>query len=263
MKYRFLIVIFFLSTNLFAQSKDDRQLFKKFVTICNSYKQLPLQLSIEFKKSSNIPLNKEDSSVMEGVFYLQAEGGYIRFGNAEQIVTDSFVLMIMNGNKQMILSKYATDIAAQVNNMVSMPVTDSSIKGLNERYTIRQEQLDNETAILKISNKQNVYATELPFETNTLTYNTRSGNPVKIETIKRSLIKNTPGTDPGFSARTVSVPQKGDYLIKEDTTTYMYKTIAHDTNKNLPVKMQDRIEKDSSGNYAPAKAYKNYTLIVN
>ena len=65
---------------------------------------------------------------------VQEGGRYLGFANVEQIITDSFVLMIMNVNKQMVLSKYKMDITAQINNMVSMPVTASSIKNLTETY---------------------------------------------------------------------------------------------------------------------------------
>ena len=123
--------------------------------------------------------------------------------------------------------------------------------------------LDKETAVLEVTNKQNVYGTELPFEINTLTYNTKTNNPVKIETVKRGLVKKPADGRPQFNATIVSIPQKGDYLVKEDHTVYLYKSLAHDANKKLPVLLADRVEKDSSMNYTAVAAYKNYALIRN
>lgn len=263
MKYKLLIVFILLSQGLFAQNKQAKQLFKKYISVCNAYKQLPLQLEIEYKKTSNIVLYKSDSSTMQGVFYIKKEGAYIQFGEAEQIITDSLVLIVMGNIKQMVLSKNTIDIAGQVNKMISVPVSDSSIKMLTDKYTIQQKTSDKETAVLEITNKQNVYSTQLPLEINTLTYNTKNGNPLKIETLKRSLVKKPAEGGFPFSATVVSIPQKGDYLVKEEVTVYGYKILTHDVNIKLPVLLADRIEKDNSVNYVPVKGYKNYALLIN
>jgi hypothetical protein len=261
MKYKLLIASIFLSVNIFAQSKETTQLFKKFVIICNGYKQLPLQLIVDYKKTSNMPLYKDDSTAMQGVFYLEKGAAYIKFGEAEQIVTDSLALIVMSGINQMLLSENTTDIAAKVNSMINMTVMDSSVKSFAERYTIQQKSLDAVTAVLEISNKQKVYGTEIPFEKIILTYNSKTNDPQKIETIKRGLIKKP--AEGEYAATMITIPEKGEYLLKEDVTAYVYKTITHDANKKMPVILADRIVKDTANNYIPVKAYKNYTLIVN
>ena len=263
MKYKILIAFILFSPGLFAQNKLAKQLFKKYIGVCNAYKQLPLHLEIEYKKTSNMALYNDDSTTMQGVFYIQKKGAYIQFGQAEQIITDSLVLIVMGNIKQMVLSKNNINIAGQVNKMISAPVSDSSIKILIDKYTIQQKILNKETAVLTITNKQNVYSTQLPLEINTLTYNTKNGNPVNIETLKRSLVKKPEEGGLPFSATVVSIPQKGDYLIKEELTVYRYKTLTHDENIKLPVLLADRIEKDDAANYAPVKGYKNYALIMN
>lgn len=263
MKINLLTLCILFSSALFGQADDAAQLFKKYTGICNAYKQLPLQLEIEYKKSSNIPLYKDDSATVQGVFYIQKEGAYIQFGEAEQIINDSLVLVVMDNIKQMLLSQSNIDIAAQINKMISTPVKDSSISNLVEKYSIEQKKLDKETAVIEIRNKQNMYNTSLPYEVNTLTYNTKNGNPIKIQTLKRSLVKKTDDNKIQLSATMVTIPEKGDFFIKEDTAVYLYKSLTHNENIKLPVQLADRVEKDASANYTPVKAYKSYALIMN
>lgn len=263
MKYILTIGSILISSCVFCQKKETVELFRKFVEVCNTYKQVPLQLNISYKKVSNIPLYLEDSSKMEGVFYLEKNGGYIHFGDAEQIITDSFALMVLENINQMVLSENSADITAQIKKLLSSPFSDSSIENFASRYSIVQTVMDNETSRIEINNKSNVYGTDLPVEKITLQYNTKNNNPGTIETIKRKLVKK-PATGAGnFSAVAVTVPGKGDYLIKEDVTTYLYKSIRHDANKKMPVMLSDRIVKDGTDKYVPAKAYQHYNLIFN
>ena len=133
MKYKILAALIVFSQALFAQERETAQLFKKYVNVCNTYKQLPLQLEIEYKRSTNMVLSNDDSTTMKGIFYIQKDGAYIKFGDAEQIITDSLVLIVMTNIKQMVLSESNVDIAGQVNKMINTPVGDSSITGFMEK----------------------------------------------------------------------------------------------------------------------------------
>ncbi|MEO6542242.1 MAG: hypothetical protein ABIN74_14665, partial [Ferruginibacter sp.] len=233
MRYTLLTIFVFLQLNLFAQSAETSLLFKKFIHVCNAYKQLPLQLTIEYKKLSNIPLDGTDSTLMEGVFYMDKDAAYINFSGAEQIITDSFALVVMKGINQMMLSENNASIAIQVNRMINMPVMDSSIENFSKKYTILQKKSDKETGVLEITGRKNLNSTDITTETVTLIYDIRTNNPKKIVTVKRSLLKKPADGNLPFTATTVSVPQKGDYLIKEDVTEYVYKIITHDENKKM------------------------------
>ena len=79
MKYKILIAFILFSPGLFAQNKLAKQLFKKYIGVCNAYKQLPLHLEIEYKKTSNMALYNDDSTTMQGVFYIQKKGAFAPF----------------------------------------------------------------------------------------------------------------------------------------------------------------------------------------
>lgn len=263
MKQKFLVFLFIcLTSQLLAQSPVNVQLFKKFITICNSYKQVPLQLEIEYKRVCDIPWYSDDTSVVKGVFFINNNGAYVHFGKGEQIVTDSMALMVMENVNQMVLSHYKIDIAKQINNFVTMP-TDSSLAKLDGGYSIKEKKLGNSTAVIEITNKKTVSNTGLPYEKNVLTYNTITNTPITIEVTKRNLVKKNKNENRKHSAKIISDPQNGDYLLKEDVNTFTFKSIRHNPNQSLPVILTDRIRKDAANNYTPVNAYKNYTLIIN
>jgi len=262
MKYKLIITAVFFNTALFAQSKETIQLFKKFITVCNAYKQLPLQLDIAYSKKNNIPIYNSDTAIIHGTFYIDKTAAYIKFGDAEQIITDSLALVVMGNVRQMLLSANNGSITDQVSKMINTPVSDSSVDNLSARYSIIQKSLDKEAGVIEISNKKNIFGTELPAEKIILDYNAKTNDPQRIETIKRSLVKKPEG-EIGFSATVVTIPQKGDYLVMEEHTVYEYKSITHDATKKIPVQLADRIMQDASKTYVPVKAYQHYNLVIN
>ena len=261
-KVKLLTLCVFINTVVFAQAKE-KALFKTFISICNDYKHLPLQLTLDYKKTSNIILSENDTTAMQGIFSLQQTGAYINFGGAEQIISDSVVLIVMEQIKQMVVTKTDIDLTEQINKMISLPVKDSSIKALSATYHIEQMFLNKERGILQIANRQKVYGTDMPFELITLEYKVKTNEPVKIETTKRSLINKTEDADFKTTAAIVSVKDKGDYWLKEDVTTYLFSSITHDENKKIPVRLADRIVKDEEQGFVPVKAYEAYRLVVN
>lgn len=262
MKCKLFIVFIFLNAAVFAQSKE-RLLFKNFISLCNDYKRLPLQLTIDYKKTSNIILSESDTAAMQGIFSLQKSGAYIRFGAAEQIIADSIVLIVMDEIKQMVVTKGNINLAEQINKMISMPVKDSSLKTLSSTYRIEQNFLNKEIGTLRIGNKLNVYGTDIPFEVITMEYSLKTNEPIKIETTKRSLIKKPQNGDFKTNATIVSVKDQGEYLLKEDVSSYLFSNIKHVENKKLPVMLTDRLVKDGNEGFVPVKTYESYRLIVN
>ncbi len=261
-KWKLLLACLFINVFVFAQTKE-KALFKNFISLCNDYKRLPLQLSMDYKKTSNIILTQNDTITMKGIFSMQKNGAYISFGGAEQIIVDSVVLIVMDQIKQMVITQSDINLTEQINKMISLPVKDSSIKAMTSTYNIEQTFLNKEKGNMQITNKQNVYGTDIPFELITLEYNVKTNEPLKIETTKRSLIKKPEDVNFKTTATIVTLKDKGDYLLKEDVTTYLYSSIKHEENKMLPVRLIDRIVKDETQTYVPVKAYETYRLVVN
>jgi hypothetical protein len=264
MKLKVTIAFLLIATTLFAQTKEDKKLFATFVSVCNTYKQFPLQLTVEYSKASNFPLPEEDSKVKEGLFCFEKGAAYIKFGELEQVMNDSLALVIMTSIKHMVLSQKNKDEGDQLNKLMNIVVTDSSIKTLAKKYNITQKAVDNNIGSLKITSKKNLTATELPSDELLVLYNLKTQEPQRIETLKRGLIKKERVTaDMKVEATTVTIPQKGDYLLKEDKTIFVYKSIAHVPNYAIPVKIADRIAKDDTEIYIPAKGFETYKLTIN
>jgi hypothetical protein len=181
----------------------------------------------------------------------------------EQILTDSLVLMIMGSIKHMILSENSNEMGVQLNNMMKMPLNDSSIIVLADKYNITEKTIDKTTTQLQISAKQKLTSTDLPSEEIVMLYNNKNLEPLRIATIKRGLIKKERIGDAKIDAITVTIDQKGEYLVKEDTTIFVYKSIEHNATYTLPVILSDRIIKDAADGYVPVKAFLDYKLTIN
>ncbi|HMJ48142.1 MAG TPA: hypothetical protein VK498_12485 [Ferruginibacter sp.] len=266
---RTIIILVFIFTGLssFAGNNDSLDIFKEFIRVCNAYKQLPLQLSLEYKTMSNISISGEDNKTTQAEFYIRKEGAYIRFGDAEQLITDSMVLVIMNNLKQMMISENNMDISVQMKIMMGPSVEDSAIQKMAGNYAVNKKLLDDGRAVIEIADRKNLLGTSVPVESTMLTYNILGNVPENILTTRRSLIstsrlpaisgKNEPGI------QKITIPGKGDFYIKEDIISYDYKKIDHDANLRLPVLIKDRIIMDKDNNLMPVKAFETYTLIKN
>src|SRR5436305_1444655 len=82
---------------------DTLSTLRTFMTVCNSYKQLPLQLEVALRRSTNLVTGQEDTMKVNVRFCLQKEGSYVGFGELEQLTDDSLLLLVSNKLKRMIL----------------------------------------------------------------------------------------------------------------------------------------------------------------
>jgi hypothetical protein len=263
MKIVVIIFLILFGGSVKAQSTSSKTLFKDFIALCNNYKYLPLQLSIGFKKSTNYLMDEADTASINGEFSLQNNVAYIKFGEAEQVIEDSVVLICLKDIKHMILTEAKIDIAEHINNMISLPVKDSSISVLNSVYDITLKKIDKTTSIFEIVNKQSLSETTLPMEFISLEYNSKANEPVKIITIKRALKLITEGTVYPKEIVMVSIKDKGDFFVKEEITTYDFTNIKHEKNVQIPVRLKDRVIKDNTSNYTAVKGFEDYRVTVN
>lgn len=261
MKYRITIALAFLSFGLFAQSRQEKELFTKFESVCNAYKKLPLQLTLSYGTKSNIL--KKDTAMTEGSFFIANNGAYIRFADVEQIINDSFALTVMGSIHQMVLSKNAINISDQFNKMMSAPVSNISVEKFFEMYSIKETTEDPQSNILIVESKKKISGTNIPAEEINIKYNGKTSDPEKVETVKRTLVKKLDDSDVPETVKTVVLPDKGNYVLREESATYLYKKIEHEQNGPLPVVLSDRIKKDEFNNYTPVKAYEGYELKFN
>lgn len=264
-----IVSMMFLLNTIHAQSKDTAALYREFMLVCNAYKQLPLQVNLSYKKTGNLNDVEADSIAQTAGFYIQNGGAYIHFGNKEQVINDSQLLVILPDIRQMILSKNDKPISSMFNGITGIPIPDSSVAKFSEGYTIAKVKNRNAPVLLQITSKTLLYGYGEPVETIALAFNPENNYPISVITLKRSLIhfdaedlKITLETYPAYSRYVVNIPGKGSFLVKETKTECQFKKIEN-KNMAIPVVMEDRIKKDKDNNYVPAGNYIDYELVQN
>ena len=263
-RFKILSVMLLFQFCSYAQNGDSLLLFKEFMQVCNGYKQIPLHLSLQYSRSSNVILTQEDTVTMQADFYLLQNSSYIRFGELEQLIGDSLVLTIMNKEKQMVLSEKDERLIAQMKAMTGPLLQDTSLQKMAVKYAISKRSLSDGKMTIEITERLKMLETTLPVVSMELIYNKGDKTPEKVVTVKRSLIpRSRMGNTLTAGIRTVTIPGKGEFVIKEDRITYYYKKISHNTDIKLPVAIADRVVYNEEGNVVPAKAFESYTLIKN
>jgi hypothetical protein len=253
------VVICFTADSLFAQQADTIALLKEFVSISTGYRQLPLQVNMEYRKTSNLPLQEEDTAAFTARYFVQKEGAYINYGDIEQLINDSLGLMVIHSEKQMILVKNNEAVLSVLKAVTGPSLPDSVADKLGEEFVILK-QMNNLQGIIHIKSKQLIPETVFPLQEIILTYNAETRMPVRIETISRSLIPVGADTEPGRQLQVIVIEEKGRFAVKEDNASYVYTSITHNTNQKLPLVIADRIITDKDNSFVPVKAYENYLL---
>lgn len=263
MRYIFLACCIFFHVHVSAQSKAEKEIIETFMNVCTGYKQLPLQVDVAYKKESNMPIYEDDSTSLKGSFFIEKDRAYIHFGMLEQIINDSLALMVMSNIKQMLLSENKQHVESLMSSMAGLPVNSSSVEKMAETFNATLTRVSDQKNVIRLAGKQDVYGTAQPGDEIIMTYNPVSKNPVKVETLKRRLVKKAEGQSVSASILTVAIPGKGEYLLKTDKTTFEFISISHIADASLPVRIEDRILKNKEGEYVPVKAFEEYALKLN
>lgn len=266
-----MLICMFYIPNIFAQTADSLELFREFIAISNSYKQLPLQMSMDFTQYANFPLAANDTATKtHGEFYIKSGGAYISFGSVEQVVNDSLVLVIMKDIKQMTLSANSTPVSAWLNAMIAQPLQDTSAFDFAAVYTVEMNKAAGGISEITIASRELLEGAGLPLVAISVLYNTSSKLPEKVVTLRHSLTKmQTTGDNDvanktavvNRTEKTITIAGKGVFTIKEERAEIVYKKITHAENVQLPVTISDRIVQVGGRNFEPVKAYQNYHLL--
>ncbi len=275
---RVIIVIIALScfcVNVNAQKKrrssnaiDTLAIAKEFMQVCNLYKEVPLQLYLEQRNSTNFITGQEDTARYKAEFYLQQDGSYVRFGEVEQLVDDSVALLVSNKMQKMIFYPDARPVLLQIRAMTNLQMKDSSVAELSKKYISLKRLKGNDTTVIELISRTPLRGTDLTKEKIELHYDDRTKTPIQVLTIKRTLIPlEEPEYDnlkrnAGVADKLLAIESKGYYLIKEQHSVFVYKTISHEQQK-VPVSISERIVKRHTGEYHPAKGYEAYQVIIN
>jgi hypothetical protein len=252
-----------------AQQKDSISVMHRFITVCSGYRQMPLYLSIHYSASSNIIMSEEDTANLDAEFYNTRAGSYLKFGDLEQLVNDSMALMVSDKMQQMILFPDAKPVLAQMKAAAGISLQDSSIQNMEKRYRAAVTVSSKETETIEINNRTTVYGTDLPRETVTLQYAVQSGEPLQIISVSRRLASADSAAylimqqDPAFAGKLLVIEGKGQFVVKETVSKFIYKKISHDAGIKPPASLFERIVKNEEGVYEPAKQWQEYTLSIN
>jgi len=258
-----------LSTATMAQQPDTLQAIKTFVKVCNAYKQLPLQMDVSMTNSTNFVTDREDTFHTQAKFYLQQEGSYVSFGELEQVVSDSLMLLVSNNLKRMMVYATNRSVASQLQQYLGFQLKDSSLYAIAARYTAVLVAADKGTAGIEVSSRALVPHTGLPKETIRIQYKEASSQPSNIVQLKRSLLPVDSVTwqsyvqKPEWAGKLVTGLHNNLFLVKEQVSVFGYENISHIADAKLPVRISDRIRQEEPGRYAPAKAYEDYRLTQN
>jgi hypothetical protein len=261
--------------NVHAQKKkkcnkevDTLATAKEFMQVCNLYKKVPLQLYLEQHNTTNFITGQEDTANYKAEFYLQQDGSYVRFGEVEQLVEDSVAVLVSNKMQKMIFYPDAQPVLLQIKAMTNLQMKDSSVAALSKRYTSLKRSKENDTLVIELVSRDLLYGTSLPKERIELHYDARTKTPIQVLTKKRTLIPLEQSEydilkrQAGEADKLLAIESKGYYLIKEQNTAFLYKTIGHEQQK-LPVSIRERIVRGQHGEYHPAKGYEGYQVILN
>jgi hypothetical protein len=262
MKLFSLIFLLFVQVTLLAQNKQAK-LFEQFISISNSYKQLPLQLQVQLQKTNNIILQETDTTNQSGFFQLQKNGAFISFGDFEQLITDSIVLITMPSIEHIIVMEETINVSEALNQLNKMSFTDTAMQYLLDNYTISQNNLKNDQAQFLITHKKKLGNSTHINEEIVLTFNSKTKAPLQVQTIKRSLIKKPENGESYDDVPEIKQDDKNQFYVRIEENLITYKSIQHQEGLALPYAISDRVVKGGGEGYTPIKAFAHYKLSVN
>jgi hypothetical protein len=259
---------------LFAFSQKNKQkgdtvsIMREFMALCNGYKKMPLHLAVQHSNSTTFVMSPEDTAVFQADFYLTEKGAYVRYGNMEQIITDSIVLMVSQDQHVMMLnSNPQSNMQTQLSNYLGLQIADSSVHKMADKYASSYLPGDSQKGIIELKSRSPLLGTDIVKEIITMKYDQVTREPEQVTYTRRTLIPvdkaewdSLPGHE-NFADKLVEV--KGHYfLVNERRNVFDYKKIDHSNNVGLPVSMTDRVTRNGQGEFIPAKGFEAYYLSV-
>lgn len=248
------------------QNTDTLSSMRAYLTASNAYKRLPMHASIELKNTSTFISSPEDTGTIVGEFYLTNKEAYIKFGEMEQIVTDSLLLMVSSNAQRMILMPNNRSLSSMTD-VMGVKQEDSSLVKMAKKYVATILPVQHGIASIEVRSRATLYNTTEPKGLILFRYKEKTGMPIDLVETKRMIIAldssqyNQFSKDPAYKNSAFLFQQNGGYyLIKEQVSVCVYKKIEYDDEVHVPVSITDRIVKKSNGDYIPVKGYQSYQL---
>jgi hypothetical protein len=247
---------------------DTLSLLKTFIAVCQGYQRLPLQLDMDMRHSTNLMTSPDDTLSQSAVFYLSSWGSCIRFGEVEQLSTDSLMIIVSHRLKRIIIYRNTGSVESLLARFVALPMKDSSLALLQQRYKVTVPDNSDDTARLVLQTRQAIYGSRLPKDEIRVLYNKTTQMPWRVEQLHRSLVEMSPEAwksfagAPGWEDKLVRANDSTCFVIKELQTVYSYRHIAHEPGKKPPVSLADRIIAEAPGRWRGVAGYEDYQIIT-
>lgn len=246
---------------------DSLAIVKEMAGVSQFARQLPVHLRLFVQNATNVLTSPEDTASLEAEFFLQKEGAYVRFGEVEQLVDDSLALLVSRNAERIFVYTSPQTVFTRMKSLAGTPLAKSSLREMTARFTTAVRDLDDGLRCIELTSRQLLFQTSLPRETIQFIYNTKKGMPVKLSTLKRTLVPLDAAVDENGEKQKESggdvVAINGEpYRVKAQRTEYRYLQIDHEQ-KDLPVKIKDRISRTVEAGYIAAKGYESYGVIIN
>jgi hypothetical protein len=245
---------------------DTLAMMRQFLRICNEYKQLPLQLDVDIRSSSNWVVGSADTASMHARFNLCGKGSYIVMDGLEQLANDSLMLVVNERTLRMNLYLNRQPVAARLQQYLGRQLQDSGVAQWARKYAVAGMGKDRDTAFIKMESRALLPYTELAKQEIRVDYDEAGQRPYTVRELDRTLV---PVDDSLFRlaaarsewvGKTVSVGDSAFYLVRERVRAFRFRVITHLPQDYPPVQMSDRIVADLAGRYRPVKAYSAYRL---
>ena len=246
--------------------RDTLTEMRRFIRVCNVYKQLPVALDVVVERRVNLSGGRSDSSQTEAVFCLHSDGSYVEMEGTEQLVNDSLLLLVNKPSKRMILYANHQSVAERFKQYMGLQVADSSLRHMAGRYTATLLEPAGDTAVLEIRSRAPLSVTNLPKDEVRIRFDPAKDEPYEVAQLKRTLVNVARETyekalaAPEWAGKTVVTGDSLYFLVKEQTILFRYRKISHDPEGRLPYRVSDRIAAEMPGKYRPVKGFSEYVL---
>ncbi|MET0466545.1 MAG: hypothetical protein ABW007_25530 [Chitinophagaceae bacterium] len=222
----------------------------------------PLHIGVTITEGTNFQVPAVyPATAVSAEIYLRKNAAYVRFGEFEQLASDSLALMINDSLQQMFLiSSSIADLNQQWYGMLGVGNERMVAVAIDSIYRIEQNPEG-----YRLLSKADLSGIRTPREVIDLVINERDKQLTRLKITRRSIVlldsaKAEALKDSGFPADKIIHGRDISYVVKETYMQMDYRYI--DTQDGqLPYILSDRIGKDEAGQWKPVSGYVSYQLI--
>jgi hypothetical protein len=252
-------------------SDDDLSVYREFVRLGGWYLTVPLQMNVHFVQRTNPEIKIGDSVETDMTLYYGKKDFYMQVEGMEQIGNDTIIVAVNNEAKMIRLYPNSGQLLKNLEKMVVMPFTDSSLNNLVEQYSASVQDEGNNLRRITLISRSKIAKTDLFKETLSITYQAGTYQPITYDQSRLSLLpvdstvySQLTGVSK-YEGRLVDAKTDGGnlfFIVKEKITQCRFTKITHDQ-PTPPAREHDRVLRMANGEYQPAKGYEDYLVQKN